>query len=343
MGETYIKLGLNPGNGRTYFLPRLVGSGLACWAPPLSPATSSTRRGRWRLAWSSAGSSRRLCPPKPPHWRPGSPFTDRLALEATKHQLCRAGTLDELELLGRGDHEPHRGSQGRHRRGARKTPAAVQRIRQKGSFMIGEKIIVDATALTSARELAQHLPRLARTRFGHQYRAPFAAMMLGDMGADVIKIERPPNGDDTRTLRHFGGTRRRCSWRSIAASAVCCSTSRRLRGAPRRRGAAESADVVLESFPPDLAEKLGLRFEDCERTIHESCFAACPRLGTAPSAPRSRLRRAGSGGLRLDELHRPTGIASGPIGAVSARLDHGHVGTHRHHGGPGAPRRGRRR
>src|ERR1700732_601379 len=29
MGETYIKLGLNPGNGGSYFLPRLVGSGLA--------------------------------------------------------------------------------------------------------------------------------------------------------------------------------------------------------------------------------------------------------------------------------------------------------------------------
>lgn len=28
-GETYIKLGLNPGNGGTYFLPRLIGSGLA--------------------------------------------------------------------------------------------------------------------------------------------------------------------------------------------------------------------------------------------------------------------------------------------------------------------------
>lgn len=29
VGETYIKLGLNPGNGGTYFLPRLVGSGMA--------------------------------------------------------------------------------------------------------------------------------------------------------------------------------------------------------------------------------------------------------------------------------------------------------------------------
>lgn len=29
MGETYIKLGLNPGNGGTYFMPRLIGSGMA--------------------------------------------------------------------------------------------------------------------------------------------------------------------------------------------------------------------------------------------------------------------------------------------------------------------------
>jgi len=29
LGETYIKVGLNPGNGGTYFLPRLVGSGMA--------------------------------------------------------------------------------------------------------------------------------------------------------------------------------------------------------------------------------------------------------------------------------------------------------------------------
>ena len=34
---------------------------------------------------------------------------------------------------------------------------------------------------------------------------PFCAMMLGDMGAEVIKIEEPGKGDDTRSWPPFAG------------------------------------------------------------------------------------------------------------------------------------------
>src|ERR1044072_3285914 len=34
---------------------------------------------------------------------------------------------------------------------------------------------------------------------------PYAAALLGDLGADVIKVERPGRGDDMRSLRGDGG------------------------------------------------------------------------------------------------------------------------------------------
>ena len=90
---------------------------------------------------------------------------------------------------------------------------------------------------------------------GTNIAAPFAAMMLGDMGADVIKIERPPDGDDTRALPPY--------WDGKAT--VFLAVNRNKRSVlldiktPEGRAAllqlVESADVVVESFPPGLADK----------------------------------------------------------------------------------------
>jgi crotonobetainyl-CoA:carnitine CoA-transferase CaiB-like acyl-CoA transferase len=100
---------------------------------------------------------------------------------------------------------------------------------------------------------------------GTNIAAPFAAMMLGDMGADVIKVERPPIGDDTRALPPH--------WRDEATVFMAVNRNKRsvrldIRS-PDGRAAllklVEHADVVIESFPPGFANKLRLRFEDlCE-------------------------------------------------------------------------------
>ena len=90
---------------------------------------------------------------------------------------------------------------------------------------------------------------------------PFAAMILGDMGADVVKVERPPIGDDTRALPP--------RWGDAATVFIAVNLNKRsvlldIKSAEGREALlklVETADVVVESFPPGLAEKLQLTFE----------------------------------------------------------------------------------
>ena len=90
---------------------------------------------------------------------------------------------------------------------------------------------------------------------------PWAAQQLGDLGADVIKVE-PPEGDTTRQL---GPMRTpawaRSTWRSTATSARSCSiSSRRPRAAVLLR-LAEGADVLLHNYRPQAARRLGMSYE----------------------------------------------------------------------------------
>jgi crotonobetainyl-CoA:carnitine CoA-transferase CaiB-like acyl-CoA transferase len=87
---------------------------------------------------------------------------------------------------------------------------------------------------------------------------PFATQTLGDMGADIIKIE-PPTGDDTRAwgppwvanqATYFISTNR--NKRSIALD---LKTNAGLRTAKK---IIASADVLVENFRPGTLEKLGL-------------------------------------------------------------------------------------
>jgi crotonobetainyl-CoA:carnitine CoA-transferase CaiB-like acyl-CoA transferase len=90
---------------------------------------------------------------------------------------------------------------------------------------------------------------------------PWAAQMLGDMGADVIKVE-PPEGDTTRRLgpaRHPG----------MAAFYLACNRNKRslvldLKQAAGRAALlrlAATADVMLHNFRPEPAARLGLEYE----------------------------------------------------------------------------------
>src|SRR6476660_9172633 len=89
---------------------------------------------------------------------------------------------------------------------------------------------------------------------------PFCTMLLGDMGADVIKIEEPGAGDDTRgwapfidgQSSYFLGVNR--NKRSLALNLKSPD------GPNVLRRLAREADVLVENFRPGALDRLGLGY-----------------------------------------------------------------------------------
>jgi crotonobetainyl-CoA:carnitine CoA-transferase CaiB-like acyl-CoA transferase len=104
--------------------------------------------------------------------------------------------------------------------------------------------------------------------FSRVVAGPYAAMLLGDLGAEVVKVERPGSGDDTRGFGPpfvddgAGGT----------TSSYYLSVNRNKRGVAwdlatedgrkKARALAERADVLIENFKPGAASRLGLDYEE---------------------------------------------------------------------------------
>ncbi len=97
MGETYIKLGLNPGNGGTYFLPRLVGSGLAAEMALTGDLLDAQRALEIGLVNKVVAPEDLL--PEAVALAARIAERPRLALEATKQQLRQSWHMDLLTSM----------------------------------------------------------------------------------------------------------------------------------------------------------------------------------------------------------------------------------------------------
>jgi crotonobetainyl-CoA:carnitine CoA-transferase CaiB-like acyl-CoA transferase len=95
--------------------------------------------------------------------------------------------------------------------------------------------------------------------FSRVLAGPLAAMLLGDLGADVVKVERPDGGDDTRA---WGPP-----WRDgVSTYYLTLNRNKRSlaldladeRDRERARRLAARADVLIESFRPGLMASWGL-------------------------------------------------------------------------------------
>ena len=126
---------------------------------------------------------------------------------------------------------------------------------------------------------------LAGTRvadFSRVLAGPLASMLLADLGADVVKVERPGTGDDTRTwgppfvgddAAYFLSLNR--NKRSVALDL----------GTPEGAGAARrlalAGDVVIENFRPGLMARFGLDFDALSAERPDLVYCSLTAFGEA--------------------------------------------------------------
>jgi crotonobetainyl-CoA:carnitine CoA-transferase CaiB-like acyl-CoA transferase len=103
---------------------------------------------------------------------------------------------------------------------------------------------------------------------GMVMQVPLAAQMLGDFGAEVIKVERPGSGDILRTLDPIANE---AGTMSCYYAALCrnkrtvCIDIKQPEGREVLLRLIDKADVLIHNFRPGVMERLGLGYADLEK------------------------------------------------------------------------------
>ncbi len=148
---------------------------------------------------------------------------------------------------------------------------------------------------------------------------PYCTLMLGDMGADVVKIEMPGSGDETR------------GWGSPAdfingESTYFMSISRNKRSVTldlkKGRGVlqrlVEWADVLAENFRPGAMDRLGFGYEQAKAVNPRLIYTSISGFGQ--TGPRSRQPAFDQVLQGLGGIQSLTGPAGGPRSKVGVPI-----------------------
>ncbi len=112
---------------------------------------------------------------------------------------------------------------------------------------------------------------------------PYAAALLGDQGADVVKVERPGFGD----IGRYVGV----SVNGLSALAQMCNRGKRSIALDVHQPAgreillqlARDADVIVQNFRPGVVERLGIGYDDVRAVNERVVYASLSGFG--PSGP----------------------------------------------------------
>jgi len=89
---------------------------------------------------------------------------------------------------------------------------------------------------------------------------PYCTMVLADMGAEVIKIEKYPNGDDTRTMGPFINEESHMYMMVNRNKKGVCLNLKTPEGLELFKELIQSVDVLVENYRPGVTKKLGIDY-----------------------------------------------------------------------------------
>ena len=108
---------------------------------------------------------------------------------------------------------------------------------------------------------------------------PFCTMMLADLGAEVIKIEIPGKGDDSRSFGPFVNGESGYYMNVNRNKTGITLNLKKPEGKELFLGMVEKADIVVENYRPGVMEKLGLGYEVLKERNPKIIYGAVSGFG----------------------------------------------------------------
>ena len=154
---------------------------------------------------------------------------------------------------------------------------------------------------------------------------PYTTMLLGDLGAEVIKVEQPNTGDEARG---FGPFQNDFSLYFFSVNRGKKSLTLNLKAPAGKQifhRLVSRSDILVENFRAGTMKKLGLDYEQLKETYPSLIYAACSGFGqTGPYATRGAYDMIiqGMGGILsiTGEPDQPPVRVGTSIGDITAAL-----------------------
>ena len=154
---------------------------------------------------------------------------------------------------------------------------------------------------------------------------PFCSMLLADMGAKVIKVEKPNTGDDTRSWGPPFKSGQSVGFMNLNRNKESIVIDfKNPDGIKVMKNLVKNSDVILENYRTGTMDKLGLGYEELKKVNNKIIYCSISGFGrTGPYAKRAGFDLVAQGMSGLMSITGHAGDAPAKIGVPVADLNTG--------------------